>query len=150
LAVIFGAPDKVSKTGDTMTGPLTVEAPITGTEAVTAGVVTLAWASTVTPDAALGGHFRCTLAGATTIDAPVSPQDGQKITFELIQDATGGRTVTWGTGFQFGTAGTPALSSAPAKRDLAGFVYSAAANSGAGAWLFTGAALGYLQAPGRG
>jgi hypothetical protein len=141
-ATVFGAPDKVSKTGDTMSGQLTVEAPITGTEAVTAGVVTIPWASTVTIGAALGGHFRVTLAGATTFDAS-TPADGQKITLELIQDATGGRTATWSSAFQFGVAGTPALSSAPGKRDLIGFVYSAAANSGAGAWLFTGAGLGY-------
>ncbi len=145
-AYVLGAVSKVNRSGDTMTGQLTVEAPITGTEAVTAGVVTLTWASTLTPDAQDGGHFRVTLAGATTIGALTNPEDGQKVTFELIQDSTGGRTVTWGSGFQFGVAGTPGLSSTPGKRDLAGFVYSAAAASGAGAWLCMGTMLGYLGA----
>ena len=142
MAVALGAVSKVSKSGDVMTGPLTVEATVTGEQAITAGVVTLTWAATITPAASAGGHFRVTLAGATTISAPSGPTDGQKITFELIQDGTGSRTVTWGSGFQFGSAGTPPLSTAAGKRDLAGFLYSAAAASGGGAWLFTGAMFG--------
>jgi hypothetical protein len=138
-ALVHGEAGSVSKAGDTMTGPLTVEAPITATQAVTSGAVVIPWAATITPDATLGGHFRVTLAGATTIDAPAGPVDGQKITLELAQDATGGRVVTWGAGFAFGAAGTPALDTAPGLRAVAGFAYSASKN----AWLFAGATQGF-------
>jgi hypothetical protein len=142
-ASVYGAVSKVSKAGDTMTGQLTVEAGISGTEAITAGVVTLAYSPAITPDAQLGGHFRVTLTGNPAINAPTSPADGQKITLEVVQDATGGRTVTWGTGIQFGAAGAPTLSTAAGKRDVLGFLYSAAAGSGAGAWLCTGPVTGF-------
>ena len=160
--LLHGAADKVARAGDTMTGPLTVEAPITVTQAVTSGAVVMTWAATITPDAAQGGHFRVTLAGNTTITAPSSPADGQKITLEIAQDGTGGRTVTWGAGFAFGAAGQPALSTSAGARAVLGFAYSAPASDGlypgsgtypgsalypgaddTGAWLYAGAMQGF-------
>jgi hypothetical protein len=131
-ANIYGAVDKLSLTGGTMTGPLD------GTSIVT-GVVVLTYAATINLNVSDGGHFRCTLTGNATIASPSDPADGQKITLELIQDATGGRTVSWGAAFDFGTTGAPTPTATASKRDLIGFVYSASAS----AWLFAGIMQGF-------
>lgn len=70
------------------------------------GVSTLTDAANIALDASLGNHFRVTLAGNRTLNAPTNPTDGQRIAIEVIQDATGGRTLTLTTGalgFAFGT-----------------------------------------------
>lgn len=112
---------------------------LAGYAAVTAGVVTLTYSSSITPDASAGNHFRVILTGNPTINVPSNPADGQKITFELIQDATGSRTVTWAAGYDFGGSSAPALTTTASKRDLAGFVYSASAAK----WLYAGIMTGF-------
>jgi hypothetical protein len=107
---------------------------------VTSGVVTLTYAATLNINAALGNHFRVTLTGAATVAAPTGPTDGQKITLEVIQDATGSRALSWNTAFDFGTPGAPVLTTTAAKRDLIGFVYSGSLSK----WLYAGSALGFL------
>lgn len=111
--------------------------PVSSADAVTAGVVTLTYSATLNINASLGGHFRVTLTGGAAVANPNSPTDGQKITLEVIQDGSGGRTLSWGTAFSFGSAGAPTLTTTPSKRDLLGFVYSASSST----WLFAGAAL---------
>ena len=60
--------------------------------------------------------------------APSNPVDGQKITFEFIQDATGSRLVTWNAAYEFGLGlPTPVLTTTASKRDFVGFVYNATA-----------------------
>ena len=74
--------------------------------ALTSGVVALTDGATIALDASLGNHFRVTLAGNRTLNAPTNPVDGQYIRIEVIQDATGTRTLTLTTGalgFAFGT-----------------------------------------------
>lgn len=108
--------------------------PIDGTSIITAAVV-LAYASTITPDASAGGHFRLTLAGNPVIEALVNPADAQKVTFELIQPSSGGPyTVTWGAGYSFGSSAAPALTATAGKRDLIAWLYSASASE----WLYAG------------
>lgn len=118
--------------GATFTGPLASD------EAITSGVVVLAYSSTIAVNAQLGGHFRVTLGGSPTISNPTNPTDGQKITFELIQDSTGSRSVTWGTAYNFGRGSPPTLTTTAGKRDLVGFVYSASESD----WLYAGAGIG--------
>lgn len=113
--------------------------PVTFTQAVTAGVSVLAFAATITINAQTGGHFRVTLTGNTTFAAPLNPADGQKITIEPVQDATGSRTAAWNAAFNFGSAGAPTLTTTASKRDLLGFVYS----SSAAAWLSAGIMQGF-------
>lgn len=77
---------------------------------------------TYTPDAAAlpgtGGTIRLSLTGNVTLATPTSPTDGQTFTVELIQDATGGRTLTLSSGYA-ATADVvaPVLTTAPNKRD---------------------------------
>jgi len=105
----------------------------------TAGVATLTFGTTIAVDASTGNHFRVTLTASTgSMGAPSNPTDGQKITFEIIQDATGSRTMTWNAAFHFPSAGAPTLTTTASKRDLVGFCYS----SSASAWLYLGTSLG--------
>jgi hypothetical protein len=70
---------------------------LTGTTTVARVVyapVTVTYAATTTIDASLGNHFRITLTGNLTLATPTNPADGQNVLLELVQDATGGRTVT--------------------------------------------------------
>lgn len=105
-------------------------------------VVTLTDAAAIAVDASLGNDFRVTLGGNRTMSAPANPVDGQGITFEVIQDATGSRAVTWASGaggYSFGSGAAPALTAAAGKRDLVAFRYSASAN----AWLYLGSNGGF-------
>ena len=102
-------------------------------------VVVLTDGATISPDASLGNHFRVTLGGNRTMANPANPTDGQRILFEIIQDGSGSRTLSYGTAYNFGTAGAPTLTTTQNKRDLLGFIYSGSAT----VWLFSGSALGF-------
>lgn len=68
-------------------------------------IVVITWAATITVNMASQPNntiFRCTLAGATTINIS-GASDGQIARIELMQDATGGRSVTLSSSFAFGT-----------------------------------------------
>ena len=96
----------------------------------------------VAVDAAQGNVFTLTLTASDwTIASPVNPiADGQLIRIRLIQDSTGGRTVSWATtydgGASNGSANTPpTLSTTPNAIDMVGFEYIASLP----AWCFIGA-----------
>lgn len=92
---------------------------------LTIAPVALTDAATIATDASLGNHFRVTLGGNRTLGNPTNPTDGQKVLWEIIQDATGSRSLTLGTAFAFGTEiPSLALSSAANKRTFIGAVYS--------------------------
>jgi hypothetical protein len=96
--------------------------------------VTLTDAATIAVDASLGNLFRVTLGGNRTMGAPSTPSDGQMISFEILQDGTGSRTLTWASGaggFQF-DAPTPTLTTAVGARDFLRFSYNTSANR----WIF--------------
>jgi hypothetical protein len=102
--------------------------------------VALTDASTIATNASLGTHFRVTLGGNRTLGNPTNPTDGQKIVWELIQDATGSRTLTLDTNFALGADITAVtLSTAVNKRDFLGAVY----NSTAGKWYVIAFVKGY-------
>lgn len=92
--------------------------------------VALTDAASITVDAALGNHFRVTLGGNRTLANPSNlSQDGQKILIEVKQDATGSRTLSYGTKYKFGTDGQPVLSTSANLTDYLGFVYRASDDS---------------------
>ena len=89
-------------------------------------VTTLTDAATIAVNAALGSTFRVTLGGNRTLGTPSNPTDGQKITFEIIQDGTGSRTLAYAAGYSFPSSiGTPVLSSSPGFHDFLAFRYDA-------------------------
>ena len=59
------------------------------------GVVTLTDASAISVDAGSGSYFVVTLGGNRTVAAPSNPVLGQRISFLVKQDASGGRTLSW-------------------------------------------------------
>jgi hypothetical protein len=107
--------------------------------ALVPAVVALSFSSMVAVNAGTGNDFTLTLTGSATIQTPTNPAAGQAISFALQQDSTGSRTVTWGGGYDFGSAGAPALSTGANKVDVVGFRYHA----GLGRWLCLGFAGGY-------
>lgn len=126
--------------GASFTGNVSTTGTLSSSESVTAGVVTITYAATITPNAAAGNHFRCTLTGNVTLNAPTGGLDGQKITVELIQDVTGGRTLTLGTGFGLGTDITAVtLTTTASKRDYLALIY----NATSGNWDVVGVVRGY-------
>jgi hypothetical protein len=95
----------------------------------------------IATNAALGNYFSVTLVnGSTTMSAPSNAVDGQVITYELLQPASGASgTISWNAIFNFGVAGSPTLSTTNGKYDLVGFRYS----SRKSAWLYLGSQLGF-------
>ena len=92
------------------------------TDQIWAGGVpqTLTDAATVTPNFGAGINFSWTL-GATgrTMASPTSPKAGQGGLFQIIQDATGGRTITtYGAVWKFSNGAKPTLSAAANAVDL--------------------------------
>jgi hypothetical protein len=83
--------------------------------------------TTYTADWSVADEIRLTLASATVAITNSGAVDGQRCTLTLIQDATGSRLATWGTETDFGTAGTPTLSTAASKRDHVTFLRNATA-----------------------
>jgi hypothetical protein len=72
-------------------------------------VATITYASTITPNIALGSIQQVTLTGNVTMNAfGGTPQAGQSMVIKFIQDATGGRTLTssmkWAGGLKTLTA----------------------------------------------
>jgi hypothetical protein len=100
-----------------------------------AAPVTLTDGATIAVNAALSDVFRVTLGGNRTLANPTNPTDGQTITVEVIQDATGSRTLSYGGAYSF-TASTPqpSLSTTAGDRDLISFFYDA----GASEWICAG------------
>lgn len=119
----------------TFTGTVGAAA-ITATGVVTGGAfvappdaLTISTA-TFTPVSVGSNTFRVVLVHAScpcTIANPSgSAVDGAKFILEVWQSATGSDAVgTWGTNYDFGTAGTPTLSTGANKGDFLGFSYSA-------------------------
>lgn len=65
----------------------------------------------VTIDASLGSRFYGTLTGNVTIDIS-NLKDGQPVEIIPVQDATGGRTVSWNARFKWPSAAAPEVSTA--------------------------------------
>lgn len=107
---------------------------------VQAPPVDLTDAATIATDASLGSHFRVTLGGNRTLGAPSNPTNGQKILYEIIQDATGSRTLALNAVFALGTdISAVTLTTTASKRDFMGCVYNATAAK----WLVIACAKGY-------
>lgn len=76
-----------------------------------------------TPNCDDSTMFRYVLGGACTIFTPTSPRSGMVISFHLIQDGTGSRTVSWSSAFKFAGGAAPTLSTAAGAVDVIAFQY---------------------------
>lgn len=104
-------------------------------------VTALTFSTTLNIDASLGNVFTVTLTASTaTIENPTNPHDAQVIHLRIKQDATGSRTVAWGTAYNWGTSAgnandAPTLTTTASKTDLLGFEYDADLSK----WVYLGA-----------
>ncbi len=104
--------------------------------------VPLTDAATIAVDASLGNRFTVTLGGSGTLASPTNPADGQPLILEVKQDGVGGRTLAYGTAYEFSSSlPAPTLSTAPGAADLLGFIYSASA----GKWRFVAVTTGFAS-----
>jgi hypothetical protein len=79
-------------------------------------------------DASLGNFFKIAANANFTLTNPTNPTDGQRVTWQITQDATGSRTITLGSAFALGTDITSVvLTTAINKCDFLGAIYDSTA-----------------------
>jgi len=76
-------------------------------------ITTLTDAATINSDFAVNNNFTVTIAGNRSIANPSNVVAGQSGSIFIVQDATGSRTLSWGSNFDWANGGTaPTLSTA--------------------------------------
>lgn len=83
-----------------------------------AAEVTLTYAATIAMDMATFINGAVTLTGSAALGNPTNEKPGQTGHIRFVQDATGGRTLTYGTDWEFSGGTPPALSPAPNAEDI--------------------------------
>ena len=78
---------------------------------------TLTDGATISWDASLGQVAKVTLAGNRTLAAPTNLVADCFYTIEIIQDATGNRTLGWNAAFKWSNGSVPTLSTGANVRD---------------------------------
>ena len=89
------------------------------------GVGVLTDGATITIDASLGDSWRVTLGGNRTLANPTNLIDGQVLNVRIKQDATGGRTLAYGSKWKFPDGTAPVLSTGAAAQDFLSAQYDA-------------------------
>lgn len=83
-----------------------------------ADYVSLTDAATVSVDMSLGWNFTVTLAGNRALGAPTNTKNGQSGAIEILQDATGSRTLSYNSVWKFPGGSTPTLTTTANARDV--------------------------------
>jgi len=78
----------------------------------------------IATDATVGSFFKVILGDNRTLSFPTSPSDGQIIRWQIIQDGTGGRTLTLDGGFKTGPFDVTLSTAANAVDYLSAIYYS--------------------------
>ena len=81
-------------------------------------VVALTDGATIATDAALSNQFKVTLGGNRTMGAPTNLVEGRVYEWEIKQDGTGSRTLTWNAIFRFPGGAAPVLQTAAGASDI--------------------------------
>ena len=85
---------------------------------------TLTDGATITLNAGTQQVSKVTLGGNRTISAPTNGATGQFISIAVIQDATGSRTLTWNSAYEFTGDTAPTLTTTVSKADVFVFRYN--------------------------
>ena len=93
----------------TMTGNATFTGSVQVSTAVNVNTVTLTDAASIVPSFDSGNTFVVTLGGNRTLAAPTSAGIGQSGSIRVIQDATGGRTLSYNSAYQFVSGSAPTM-----------------------------------------
>jgi len=88
----------------------------TKTQSVT--INTLTYNVNITPDGAVSNVMEVTLTGNTTLENPTNLIAGAFYSVQITQDATGSRTMAYGTAFKFKGGVVPILSTAANSIDI--------------------------------
>ncbi len=84
---------------------------------ITPSSQTLTDGATISWNCSLGQNATVTLAGNRTVAAPTNQTASTFYMLEVIQDATGSRTLAWNSIFKFANATAPTLSTTPLAHD---------------------------------
>lgn len=101
-----------------------------GSPSLAQPAIQLTDAPTIVTDGIWGRMFEVTLHGNRLLGDPVNLTADQRLTWRIVQDATGGRTLDFGPMFNINlfTTGPIVLSTAPHAVDYLGGIYRAATN----------------------
>jgi hypothetical protein len=119
------------------TGEITLQSPSTNSSFVLTlpgGVSTLTDAATITPNFLDNLTFSVTLGGNRTMANPTNAVDGQSGSIFIIQDATGSRTLSWGSAWDWPNGTAPVLTTTANAIDRVDFIVR---NSGSIQAVFT-------------
>jgi hypothetical protein len=105
----------------------------TFTAAQRGAITALTDGTTITPDFAAGNNFSVTLEGNRTLANPTNLTAGQSGCIYITQDATGSRTLAYGTDWNFAGGNVPTLSTAASAVDV--LVYAVRSSSSIAAQL---------------
>lgn len=95
--------------GGVVNGTLTSSGTLSSTGNAYSAINALTDGATITPNFSTGNDFSVTLGGNRTMANPTSPTAGQSGVIYISQDATGGRTLSWGTYWKFPGGAAPTL-----------------------------------------
>ena len=85
-------------------------------------VTALADGATITPDFSTSCNFTVTLGGSRTMGNPTNAVAGQSGSIFIVQDATGSRTLSWGTSWDWATGAAPTLSTGAGAVDRVDYI----------------------------
>lgn len=88
------------------------------TKAQRGAVVALTDGATITPDFALANNLSVTLAGSRTLANPTNLAAGQSGAITITQDATGSRTLAYGSNWKFPSGAAPVLTTTGSAVDV--------------------------------
>ena len=109
-----------TSTAVTSLGELTSTDNIDGALAPT--ITTLTDGATITPDFSTSCNFTVTLGGNRALANPSNPVAGQSGSIFIAQDATGSRTLTWGTSWEFPAGTAPTLTTTASAVDRVDYI----------------------------
>lgn len=90
----------------------------TFTKSQSSTIQALTYGTTITPDLTQGNDLAVTLTGNATLANPSALTPGTSGHLLVTQDSTGGRTMAFGSYYNFGSAGVPTLSTAAGASDI--------------------------------
>jgi hypothetical protein len=116
--VLSGTTIQVLQTADTLDGYAQTGATNTYSGAQIGSISTLTDGATITPNFALNNSFTVTLGGNRTLANPTNLVAGQSGVIIINQDGTGGRTLAYGSNYDFGGGTAPTLTTTANAQDM--------------------------------
>lgn len=116
--VLSGTTIQELQSGDTINGYAQTGATNTFTGAQIGNITALTDGATITPNFAANNSFSVTLGGNRTLANPTNLVAGQSGVIIINQDGTGGRTLAYGSYYDFGGGTAPTLTTTASAQDM--------------------------------